>query len=147
MPNWLRRNNNTGKKLSVLRPLWSRTVDRLGRLKQHLRTNANKPNEFNKSSKPSLAYLNYAFNRPVDRSQSIHECYNHTYRQCNCSGKCADSDYDDARTYAAPEGGIWRNPAETRNKERSYYEQLKRDRIAARIKAKRRAERRKEIRV
>ena len=147
MPIWLRRTNNTNKKFSMLRPLWSRTVDRLGRLKQHLRTNADKPNEHNKPNQPSLAYWNYAFNRPVERSQSTHQCFIHTHRQCDCTGKCADFDDDYAGAYAAPEGGVWRNPAETRNKKRSYYEQLKRDRIAARLKAKRRAERRKEIRV
>ena len=153
MPGWLRRNNNSNKKLSMLRPLWSRAMDRLDRLKQHMRSNVNKPDEHNESDKPSLSYWNYAFNKPLRAyDRNVHECYIHSYRQCDCSGKCADLDDDYAGFSGAPEGGVYREAiivigGQERREKRNFYEQLKRDRIAARIKAKRRAERRKEIRV
>ena len=136
----LRGINNTNKAIQLCNSLFRRGMDRLGRNKQKLQSKRNEPNiaVINDYSPSNFGWF---FNRP--NKSSLHQCTTASNRQCNCTGECAGIDDDYAR-FGAAEGGVFRDPTETRNKEgrkeRGYYEQLIRNRIAARIKAKRRRE-------
>jgi hypothetical protein len=137
----LRGFNNTNKAIQLCNSLFRRGLDRLDRNKQKLRDERNGPriaviNDYS----PSL--FGWFFNRP--NKSSLHQCTTTSNRQCNCTGKCPDLNDSDAG-FSAVEGGVYYDLCNTTEKERrekrSKYEQLKRNRVAARIKAKRKRER------
>ena len=136
----LRGVNNTNKAVQLLNAIRRRGMDRLGRIKQKLQPKRNEPNiaVINDYTPSNFGWF---FNRPS--KPSLHECTTSSNRQCNCTGECAGLD-DDYAGFSATEGGVYYDVCNTTEKERrekrSKYEQFRRDRIAARLKAKRRRE-------
>ena len=132
----LRGFNNTNKAVQLCNSLFRRCMDRLGRNRKKL---------YNEHDGPSIAVINdyspsnfgWFFNRPD--KPSLHQCTTASNRQCNCTGECPDLD-DNYAEFGATEGGVYRDPTEAKDRKRSKYEQLRRDAIAARIRAKRRRE-------